>query len=626
MSTKMTIINGTFRIDVSPDPYSLMIYRNGQLILSTFIRDELRAKDIRQDANQSISLKFITSNNRKLDLYLLMKGNLLTVNWDCDMEFEYKESYRISSGGYWYGGGFLNPQYFPLNDGTINLEWFPHSNVQIPYWYTSSGIGILVHDHKPMHWSFNNDDDGQFRFGRKDRGFKYHLILGESAREVFCEFIKIVGRPLDSPADIEFTRPIYSTWAQYKTAIDQEKTLQYASDTASKGFPIGTMEIDDKWEVHYGDFEFDDSKFPDPKVMVEGLHRMGFVVTLWVYPFINLDSKNYSYAKDNNYLVKDRDGKPLTVKWWNGQAGDIDFTNPLAVNWFKKKLLNLQTDYGFDGFKFDAGDASFYPEGSVAVESISSAEFGDRYMKFIADNFQKVSETRVSTFAQALGLLTRHGDKDSKWGLDNGLHSIITTTLSFSTIGYPYVLPDMVGGNEYGIQKCDSELLIRWIEVSAPMPSIQFSIIPWRQGYDDYTIFLNKEYAWLHCDLAPYILQLAKENLKDGSPLNRPLFLDHDESNLYRVNDEFMLGESLLLAPIVKQGATSRDITLPRGRWLDLWDGSEHEGGLIQAFPAPLHRLPAFMNLEKPLDPSLTSKVRSRLLQIEAGAKELRKH
>ena len=625
MSAMRTIFNGPFRIDVSPDPYSLTIYRNGKLILSNYPRNDLQAGEIKQDADQSISMKFATSNERELDLYLSIKRNLLTVNWGANSIYDFRESYRISSGGYWYGGGFLNPQYFPLNDGDIDLAWFPHSNVQTPYWYTSSGVGILVHDYKPMNWSFDSDHDGQFRIGKKDRAFKYHVIMGESARDVFYSFIEIVGRPIDSPPDIAFTRPIYSTWAQYKTAIDQEKTLQYAGDTIAKGFPIGTMEIDDKWEVHYGDFEFDSAKFPEPKSMVAKLHEMGFVVTLWVYPFINLDSKNYSYAKDNNLLVKDRGGKPLTVKWWNGQAGDIDFTNPLAVNWFKEKLLQLQKDYGFDGFKFDAGDASFYPEGSVAAETIPSSEFGDRYMKFIVGNFQKYSETRVSTFAQALGLLTRHGDKDSKWGLDNGLHSVITTTLCFSTIGYPYVLPDMIGGNEYGLQRCDSELLIRWIEVSSPMPSIQFSIIPWRQGYDDYTIFLNKEYAWLHHDLAPYILQLVKGNLKDGSPINRPLFFDHDEHNLYGVDDEFMLGESLLFAPVVTQNATSRDIKLPNGHWIDLWDGKEYGVGIIREFPAPLYKLPAFMNLNRPLDHSMMSRVRSRFLQIEEGAKALEK-
>lgn len=517
----------------------------------------------------------------------------------------------------------MKPQYFPLNDGIVDMAWFPHSNVQLPYWYSSSGMGILVHDYKPLHWSFNTKNEGQFRIGRRDSHFKYRIILGESPRDVYYKAIKIMGRPRTSPADIGFMRPIYSTWAQYKIAIDQEKTLQYASDIVAKDFPVGTMEIDDKWEVHYGDFEFDDSKFPDPKGMVEELHRMGFVVTLWAYPFINLDSKNYSYTGDHSFLVKNEKGQPLTVKWWNGDASDIDFTNPLAADWFRQKLQKIQKDYGFDGFKFDAGDASFFPEGSIAYEPISSAEYGDRYMKFIADNFNQNSETRVSTFAQSLGLLTRHGDKDTRWGIDNGLYSVITTTLSFSTMGYPYVLPDMIGGNEYEDQKCGSELLIRWMELSAPMPSIQFSIIPWRLGYDDYTIFQNKEYAWLHCDLAPYILQLVKGNLKDGSPINRPLFFDHDEPHLYDVNDEFMLGESLLFAPVVKEGATKRDITLPRGRWLDLWDGKEYEGELIQEFHAPLHKLPAFMDLDHPLDPSITSKVMSRLLQIEKRAKTL---
>jgi alpha-glucosidase (family GH31 glycosyl hydrolase) len=618
-NARMKMLHGPFQVEISPDPYSLVIRRNGQVVLSNSPRDELRAEGFKRSMDRSAALEFPPPKGRELGLSL--EGDMLGVKWSSPEECDFGDSYQIPSGGYWYGGGFLKPQYFPLNDGTMDVALFPQGNVQLPYWYTSSGMGILVHDYRPVHWSFNAKKDGQFRIGRFAGSFEYCILLGEGPRDVYRKAIALMGRPKAAPADVEFALPIYSTWAQYKTAIDQEKTLRYARDIVAKGFPVGTMEIDDKWEVHYGDFTFDGVKFTNPRGMVEELHGMGFVVTLWVYPFINLDSENYQRLGEMGFLVKGQNGQTLTVTWWNGDAAEIDFTNPLAADWFRRKLRKLQEDYGFDGFKFDAGDASFFPEGSIAHQPIYSAEYGDRYMQFIADNFPRISETRVSTFAQALGLLTRHGDKDSTWGLDNGLHSVLTTTLSLSTVGYPFVLPDMIGGNEYGDQKCDSEMLIRWMELSAPMPSIQFSIIPWREGYDDYTVFLNKEYAWLHCDLAPYILQLVRVNLREGWPINRPLFFDHDGHNLYEVNDEFMLGDGLLFAPIVKEGATKRDITLPHGHWLDLWDGKEYAGGIIRGLPAPLYKLPAFLDMDKGLDPSITSKVRSRLHRIEVGSK-----
>ncbi len=451
--------------------------------------------------------------------------------------------------------------------------------------------------------------------GKRGASFEYEILLARGPRDLQYEFVARIGKPRSLPSPVLFSHPIYSTWAEYKQGVDQEKVLAYARDVANNAFPVGTLELDDKWEVHYGDFEFDRRKFPDPASMVKALHTAGFTATLWVYPFVNVDSSNFDLLAKQGLLVEDAEGKPLGVKWWDGEAGLIDYTNPKAREWFKRKLLDLKA-LGFDGFKFDAGDAAFFGEEARTYRKVHPSEYTDVYMGFVAENFGDFAETRVSTFAQRLGLLTRLGDKDSRWGLDNGLRSVASSTLTYSLIGYPFVMPDMVGGNEYRDERCDAELFVRWVEASAPMPSLQFSILPWR--YDEETLAISREYAWLHVAISPYALELARESSEKGLPMVRPLFLELDGEGLFDIYDEFMLGESLLFAPVLDRGKTERDVVLPRAKWIDLWDGETYEGPAeLKGYNAPRQKLPTFMRADKPLPEAVLAAVKGRFQKLK---------
>ena len=146
---------------------------------------------------------------------------------------------------------------------------------------------------------------------------------------------------------------IWSTWAQYKVNIDQDKVLQFAQDIRDNGFADSQLEvkwgtsfckehiilmplsqIDDNWESCYGEAEFGD-KFPDAPGMVQQLKDMGFRVTLWIHPFINLECPSWTEAADNGYFVLDGKGVTGLTYWWQGsRAGYVDFTNEDAVDWW----------------------------------------------------------------------------------------------------------------------------------------------------------------------------------------------------------------------------------------------------------------------------------------------------
>ena len=174
--------------------------------------------------------------------------------------------------------------------------------------------------------------------------------------------------PTGIPDRRMMTHPVWSTWAQYKTEINESVILKFAEDIISNGFENSQLEIDDKWESCYGDATFDGTKFPAPASMVAKLKELGFRVTLWVHPFINLECESFSTASlpPNMYFIKSPKNKevynegsfggdgifgdfegtvylPGITMWWQGFiAGYVDFSNELASKWWRDRLEILK--------------------------------------------------------------------------------------------------------------------------------------------------------------------------------------------------------------------------------------------------------------------------------------------
>jgi alpha-glucosidase (family GH31 glycosyl hydrolase) len=376
-------------------------------------------------------------------------------------------------------------------------------------------------------------------------------------------------------------------------AVTQADVIAFAEDIVAHGYPHSVMEIDDRWQSVYGNCAWDRTKFPDPQRMIERLHELGFKVTLWVPPFFDPQSAAFAEAAQRGYLVRHpADGTPVLVRWWQGYGGLIDVSNPDALAWWRGELQRLQDD-GVDGFKFDAGEGNFVPRDRQTAAPLLPQHYADHYVAWVAKNFAW-TEVRCGWRSQRQGILFREWDKWSRWGIDNGLHSVLTQALALSMVGYPFVLPDMIGGNAYGGEEPDAELLIRWTQISALLPALQFSIPPWVFGAE--TDAICRQYTQLHEQLLPYILSAISETLRSGVPLVRPLFwhAPNDQATL-TIDDQFLLGPRLLVAPVLQPGQQARDLYLPAGTWRDWWSGAVIEGPRhISQYPAPLERMPLF--------------------------------
>lgn len=400
--------------------------------------------------------------------------------------------------------------------------------------------------------------------------------------------------------------PIWTTWARYKTDVSQNKVLRYAQEIVDRGLQRSVMEIDDRWQSAYGDLDFDRRKFPNPCAMVSQLHAMGFSVTCWVMPFVEERSQAYKEGAAHGYFVRSKAGrswwhKPGFFSWWNAPpVVALDVTNPDAVEWFVARLKRLQEITGIDGFKFDAGEPCFLPRKFRTLNPITNPqEYTRLYITQVAGQFSGgVSEVRTGHMSHEVAVLTRMGDRFSTWDVSNGLQSIIPTLLTSGLLGYPFCLPDMIGGNAYFGVRPDSELMVRWAQLNALMPAMQFSIAPWDLSRE--TEKLVASALAVRQKLSGVLLQLAEDAAHALKPICRPLwFLDPYDEVTYTIHDQYALGDDVIVAPVVHKGANKRDVYLTQGQWHELHDDSVvFEGGQwLRDLSAPLDKLPCFVRV-----------------------------
>jgi alpha-glucosidase (family GH31 glycosyl hydrolase) len=531
--------------------------------------------------------------------------------------------------GHWYGGGELIHQQFPLNKIMLQSASFHTfdngptglSGKLTPAWFSSNGAMVIADspvevginqppaDYPRFKWTFatngrgafadrpfldlNKLGDSVFTFTGDELNLKFSF--SENAVTAYQNLVKHFGHPAEIPPEELFTKPTWTTWARYKTAINQDVVLKFADEIIAHQYPYGVMEIDDRWQVYYGDLEFDPQRFPNPKQMVSELHAKGFKVTTWVIPFLDEDSNAFAEGAKNNWLVRQPDGAPYLVPWWQGRGGLLDVTNPSALEWFFARLKKLQDQTGIDGFKFDAGEACFLPADAVTHQKIELNTYTEIYVNAVA-NHHRLTEVRSGWKNQRAPIFFRQWDKTTSWGLDNGLHSLLTGALAMSLAGYPFILPDMVGGNEYD-EKADAEMMIRWTQLNALLPAMQFSLPPWEYG--EQSADACRRYANLHIEFAPKILEIAKSSIQNGQPIIRPVFwLAPDDDRALTCDDEFLLGDEVLIAPVVTPNTTQRDVYLPNGKWQDHWTKEIFNGAAtLKNYSAPLDTLLIFKQI-----------------------------
>ena len=401
-----------------------------------------------------------------------------------------------------------------------------------------------------------------------------------------------------------FEAPQYNTWIELTYNQNEKDIVAYAQSMLDNGLPPGVLMIDDTWQTGYGEWYFDGRRFSDPKGMVDRLHGMGFKVILWICPWVGMDTPAYrrlAHGRDPSTvkrlpiggLYTDGRGEPAPCKWWNGVSALLDFTHPQGRKWFKATLDRLVSDYGVDGFKLDGGALYHYRKGFRPHKDMPS---GDQANGFAAFALQyPLCEYRHAWKLGGQPIVERLHDKKHSW---EDLRSLIPAMIAGGLLGHPFMCPDMIGGGEWTCflpgAPFEPELFIRSAQVHALCGQMQFSASPWRVLKDPDHRDIIRETVALRQKFAAKFVELAKESGRTGEPMLRNLEYNFPGMGYADIKDQFMMGDNLLVAPVMEKGVKSRKVVLPPGKW-KADDGQIHTGPATIEIPTPLSRLPHFV-------------------------------
>ncbi len=465
-----------------------------------------------------------------------------------------------------------------------------------------SSKGRWLWNDEPFAFSFSNGvfrakDNGRGKFVT---GTAKDATLRGAFREASAKFFPADGK---MPDELLFTAPQWNSWVELTYNQNQRDILAYAETILANGFKPGVLMVDDTWQHAYGVWDFNFKRFPDPKAMCDRLHAMGFKLMLWVCPYVGLDTWEFREElkpKDGDCgYLRDAWGNPAVFHWWNGMSACVDFSSPLGKKWFEDKLRYLQTEYGVDGFKLDAGDMVSYafkfkahtPEGSTAHGQ--SKAYGEIGLQFPLNEYRTVWQLAGRPLAQRLQ------DKGNGWG---DLHQCVTDILACGVMGYAFSCPDMIGGGQWtvfhgdAIKKLNFKVIARSAQMHALMPMMQFSVNPWRimtKPADKKYLDAISKAAKIRTRFTDKILALAKRAAKTGEPIAAHMEYMFPGNGFERVRDQWALGPDMIVAPVLSED-DAREVALPPGTWRDDL-GKEHVGpARLKLTAVPIDRLPYY--------------------------------
>ena len=423
-------------------------------------------------------------------------------------------------------------------------------------------------------------------------------------RAAFEHCSKTFFPPRGMPRVEWFQNPILNTWVEFNYNQNQKDILAYARRFLAEGMKPGVFQIDCFWHTdNFGNWTFHGDRFPDPKGMVKELNDLGFHVILWYAPFVTLDSMSYRLLRNNNGILKDARLRPygpgyqgLPIQWWDGYSAVYDPTSPFGRQWNLDTMRRIMNDYGVERFFFDGGGCHEFPPGDyIASDNQAQPVDLSRAFQMMACEVP-FGQCREAWKMGGLPLMQTLRDKAPKW---SEMRRCITDMISAGQLGYPFTVADLVGGGTCGNNgdgvhglAWQDELFIRHLQIECLSPMVMFSGSPWRVLSPEAQNTVKK-FITLRQRFAPKIVAIATETARTGIPMLRSMDFQYPGCGYELVLDQFMMGDDLLVAPVVEGGVKTRTVVIPEGTWRGD-DNSIVVGPKTVEVATPLDRLPYF--------------------------------
>jgi len=501
-----------------------------------------------------------------------------------------------------------------------------NTEVTIPFLVSNRKYGFL----------WNNPAIGRVELGRNatrwvaegSRQLDYYINCGKSYAEILEHYASVTGK---TPSFPDWASGFWQCKLRYES---QEELLRVAREYKQRGLPLSVIVADFFHWTHMGDWKFDPLCWPDPTTMVNELEAMGVKLMVSIWPTVSPLSENYQTMSERGLLVNNEygvDAQHVFVD--NGVVGPAyfsyyDATSPEArqfiwdaikKNYYSKgiKLFWLDNDEP-DINPWHPENLRFFLGNGVEVASI----YPLLHQRAFYEGLLSSGETEILTLSrcawagsQRYGSVIWSGDIESTF---ESLQAQVRAGLNIAMSGIPWWTTD-IGGFHSGDVTTNyfRELIVRWFQYGVfcpifrlhgyrlpprgPMPRSGADNEVWSFGEEVYQIL--QSLLFLRERLRPYIHEQMKMASQCGLPPMRPLFVDFPEDLMCEtIEDQFMFGPDLLVAPVLYEGARQRKVYFPANvEWIDAWNGKSYAGGQSIEVSAPLETIPVFLKARSPL-------------------------
>lgn len=527
-------------------------------------------------------------------------------------------TFDSTAGEKLFGMGQYQQETFDLKGSSLELA-HRNSQASVPFVLSSAGYGFLWHN--PAIGTATFASNKTVWTAESTCQLDYWITAGDSPAQIEAAYADATGH---APTMPEYGLGYWQCKLRY---WNQEQLLDVAREHQRRGIPLDVIVADFFHWPKMGDFRFDEEFWPDPKAMVDELHAMGTELMVSIWPQIALESENFDEMKARNLTVRTEHGMDVQMAF-QGPCVFADWTNPATREYVWNLCRKNYFDLGIKLFWLDEAEPEYglYDYENYRYQLGTDLEIGNIYPQAYARAFYEgqtaagqkdvVNLLRCAwSGSQRYGALTWSGDIHSTW---TDLRRQLVAGLQMGIAGIPWFTTDI--GGFFGGDVSDpafQELLIRWFEFGAFCPVMRmhgnrepFERITGADGtvrcpsgapnevwsYGPELERIMTKYIDVREQLRPYLRKTMDDVSAAGGPVMRPLFYTFAEDrDAWGISDEFMLGDDLLVAPVLEKGSRSRSVYLPEGAvWRSLVDGTETVGGQTIDVEAPLNVIPVF--------------------------------
>lgn len=501
-----------------------------------------------------------------------------------------------------------------IEDDTYGAAWFlvgtrHASHVPIPQYLSSRGY--LLTAQTDLRAIFALCSEGAHAAARVelDLPAKLHLFDGPAPAKALERATGTFGRPRMPPRvafapwlDAIFGSENVRAVAQALRAASIPSSVIWTEDWRGGDWGGDSYKLKEEWEV-------DTALYPDMKALAGELHGAGFDFFVYFNPFVFKDSKAWAETSPQGWLVKHEDGTDYTFQGATfTDAGLIDLDNPDARAWVVSKM-RAAIALGADGWMNDFGewlptDGKTFAGPSLARHNVYPVlwqQAAREALDGVGDGVERLIFSRSGWFGTPpLVDVFWAGDQRTDFEPDDGLPTILPIGIGLGITGISTYGHDIAGYQSATNPTSTKELFFRWTELGAWSPVMRTHHgtkpkLEWSWQSDAETTAHLRRYAALHMSLVPYLAGLARHASDTGMPMWRGLMLAYpSDPTAWGVKDEVLLGDGVLVAPVMTQGATERSVYLPEGTWYPWTAGAKVSGGTTLAAAAPLEEIPVY--------------------------------